>query len=148
MARTLHTLTYVITLYQIQSTYLLSRRRLFKAWQPNNHSNNSSISSKPDRAHIYTINSLISLRSQAVDHISKESFVIDDPDFKVKDNEDASHSDSFLSIQQVRELMNNIFDTPSGPDSVQVKNVLDDVHMDSVVKDVEKSDVKTIVVPF
>ncbi|GJS26397.1 hypothetical protein Tco_0487017 [Tanacetum coccineum] len=137
--------------------------RLFKAWQPNNHSKNSSISSKPDRARICTINSLISLRSQVVDHISKESFVVDDPNFKVKENEDASHSDSFLSTQQVRELMNNIFDMPSGPDSVQdvgvsqlmdvdqpslVKNVLDDVHMDSVVKDVDESDVKTVVVPF
>ncbi|GJZ89449.1 putative RNA-directed DNA polymerase, eukaryota, reverse transcriptase zinc-binding domain protein [Tanacetum coccineum] len=31
-------------------------RRLFKAWQPSNHSKNSSISSKPDHAHICTIN--------------------------------------------------------------------------------------------
>ncbi|GKB81794.1 hypothetical protein Tco_0948689 [Tanacetum coccineum] len=30
-------------------------QRLFKAWQLNNHSKNSLISSKPDRAHIYTI---------------------------------------------------------------------------------------------
>ncbi|GKF93147.1 hypothetical protein Tco_0279866, partial [Tanacetum coccineum] len=73
-----------------------------------------------DKYESVAINGLISLRSQDIGNISKESFVIDDPDFKVKDNEDASHSDSFLSIQQVRELMNNIFDTPSGPDSVQV----------------------------
>ncbi|GKC11104.1 hypothetical protein Tco_1007886, partial [Tanacetum coccineum] len=33
--------------------------RLFKAWQLNNHSKNSSISSKPDRAHICTISGAI-----------------------------------------------------------------------------------------
>ncbi|GKC19607.1 hypothetical protein Tco_1021757 [Tanacetum coccineum] len=33
-------------------------QRLFKAWQLNNHSKNSSISSKPDRAHICTITSI------------------------------------------------------------------------------------------
>ncbi|GKF28827.1 hypothetical protein Tco_0095169, partial [Tanacetum coccineum] len=34
-------------------------QRLFKAWQLNSHSKNSSISSKPDRAHIYTISGAI-----------------------------------------------------------------------------------------
>ncbi|GJW08165.1 hypothetical protein Tco_1570588 [Tanacetum coccineum] len=34
-------------------------QRLFKAWQLNNHSKNSSISSKPDRAHICTISGAI-----------------------------------------------------------------------------------------
>ncbi|GJW20683.1 hypothetical protein Tco_0031305, partial [Tanacetum coccineum] len=86
-----------------------------------------------------------------------KSFVKDDPEFKVKENEEASHSDSFLSTQQVRELMNDVFYTPSlGLNSVKddacvselmdvdqpslVKNVLDDVHIDSVVKDVEESE--------
>ncbi|GKC26874.1 hypothetical protein Tco_1034168 [Tanacetum coccineum] len=80
----------------------------------------------------------------------------DDPEFKFKENEEASQSDIFLSTQQVRELINDVFDTPSlGPNSVQeyacvseltdadqpslVKNVLDDVHIDSVVKDAEES---------
>ncbi|GJZ75723.1 hypothetical protein Tco_0640188, partial [Tanacetum coccineum] len=57
----------------------------------------------------------------------------------------------------IRELINDVFDTPSlGPNSVQeyaciseltdadqpslVKNVLDDVHIDSVVKDAEESE--------
>nr|GEV56459.1 phospholipase-like protein [Tanacetum cinerariifolium] len=106
------------------------------------------------------IDSLISLRSHDVGHISKKSFVVDDPNFKVKDNEEASHSDCFLSAQQARELLNDIFDTPLiGLDSVQdacvselinvdqpslVNNVLDDVHIDSVVKDVDENDVKTV----
>ncbi|GJX37980.1 hypothetical protein Tco_0251283 [Tanacetum coccineum] len=34
-------------------------QRLFKAWQLNNHSKNSSISSKLDRAHICTISILL-----------------------------------------------------------------------------------------
>nr|GEU52388.1 ulp1 protease family, C-terminal catalytic domain-containing protein [Tanacetum cinerariifolium] len=76
----------------------------------------------------------ISLRSQDVGHISK-----------------------FLSTQQVRELMNDVFYTPSlGPNSVKddacvselmdtdqpslVKNVLYDVHIDSVVKDAKESE--------
>ncbi|GJU90823.1 hypothetical protein Tco_1303246 [Tanacetum coccineum] len=75
------------------------------------------------------IDSLISLRSYNVGHISK-----------------------------VRELINDVLDTPSiGLDSDAcvselmdvdqpsfVKNVLDDVHIDSVVKDADESDVKTI----
>ncbi|GKF79916.1 hypothetical protein Tco_0235484, partial [Tanacetum coccineum] len=61
------------------------------------------------------IDDLIRLRSQDVDHTSKESLVVDDNDFKVKDNEEAD----FLSTQQVRELMKEVFDTPSGSDSIQ-----------------------------
>ncbi|GJZ29882.1 ulp1 protease family, C-terminal catalytic domain-containing protein [Tanacetum coccineum] len=72
------------------------------------------------------VDGLISLRSHDVGHISKKSFVRDDPEFKVKENEEASHFDSFLCTQQVRELMND------------VKNVLDDVHINSVVKDAEE----------
>ncbi|GJU79461.1 ulp1 protease family, C-terminal catalytic domain-containing protein [Tanacetum coccineum] len=65
-------------------------------------------------------------------------------------------------LDKVTELINDIFDTPSiCPDSVQdafiselmdvdqpslVKNVLDDVHIDSVVKDADESDVKTVYV--
>ncbi|GJZ03037.1 hypothetical protein Tco_0520998, partial [Tanacetum coccineum] len=77
------------------------------------------------------IDGLIRLRSQDVDHTSKESLLVDDNDFKVNDNEEAD----FLSTQQVRELMKEVFDTPSGPDSIQVKNV----------KDVDESDIKTVV---
>nr|GEZ39153.1 transposase, MuDR, MULE transposase domain protein [Tanacetum cinerariifolium] len=43
----------------------------------------------------------------------KKSFFVDDPDFKFKDNKEASHSDCFQSTQQVRELINDFFDTPS-----------------------------------
>ncbi|GJV34956.1 ulp1 protease family, C-terminal catalytic domain-containing protein [Tanacetum coccineum] len=65
-----------------------------------------------------------------------------DPEFKVNENEEASHSDGFLlSTQQVRELINDVFDMPLlGPNSVQVKNDLDDVHNDSVVKYAEESE--------
>nr|GEX44431.1 ulp1 protease family, C-terminal catalytic domain-containing protein [Tanacetum cinerariifolium] len=61
-----------------------------------------------------------------------ESIVVDDNDFKDKVNEEAC----FLTTQQVRDLVEEIFDdTPSGPDSTQVKNV----------KDVVESDIKTVV---
>nr|GEV57974.1 hypothetical protein [Tanacetum cinerariifolium] len=117
------------------------------------------------------IDGLISLRSQDVGHISKNEKARDDPEFKVNENEEASHSndpefkvkeneeasqsDIFLSTQQVRELINNVFDTPSLSlnyddacvseliDTDQpflVKSVLDDVHIDSVVKDAEESE--------
>ncbi|GKA77506.1 hypothetical protein Tco_0783967, partial [Tanacetum coccineum] len=92
------------------------------------------------------INGLISLRSQDIGNISKKSFVFDDPDFKVKDNKEPSHSDSFLSTQQdacISELMD--VDQSS---LVNVKNVLDDVHIDSVVKDADESDVKIVEVPL
>ncbi|GJZ90509.1 RNA-directed DNA polymerase, eukaryota, partial [Tanacetum coccineum] len=65
----------------------------------------------------------------SVDHVDKKSFVMDDPEFKAKDNEEGSYSDTFLSTQQdvgVSESMN--VDQPS---------------LNTVVKDV-----KTVVVPF
>ncbi|GJZ52863.1 ulp1 protease family, C-terminal catalytic domain-containing protein [Tanacetum coccineum] len=103
------------------------------------------------------VDGLISLRSQDVGHISKNKEARDDPEFKFKENEEDSQSDIFLSTQQVRELINDVFDTPSlGPNSVQddacvselmdadqpslVNNVLDDVHIDSVVKDAKESE--------
>ncbi|GJY93322.1 phospholipase-like protein [Tanacetum coccineum] len=46
------------------------------------------------------VDGLISLKSQDVDHIFKKSFVMDDPKFKTKDNEEGSYSNSFLSTQQ------------------------------------------------
>ncbi|GKE44014.1 hypothetical protein Tco_1471298, partial [Tanacetum coccineum] len=48
------------------------------------------------------VDGLISLRSQDVGHISKNEEARDDPEFKVKKNEEASQSDIFLSTQQVR----------------------------------------------
>ncbi|GKC53401.1 phospholipase-like protein [Tanacetum coccineum] len=88
---------------------------------------------------------------------NEEASHFDDPEFKVNENEEASHSYGFLSTQQVRELINDVFDMSSlGPNSVQddacvselmdadqpslVKNDLDDVHIDSVVKDAEESE--------
>nr|GEV23528.1 hypothetical protein [Tanacetum cinerariifolium] len=74
--------------------------------------------------------------------------------------EGVSQCTSVDHVDKVRDLMNDIFDTPSGSDSVQdvfnvyesmyvdqtslVNNVLDDVDMDSVVEDVKQSDVKTV----
>ncbi|GJU19344.1 ribonuclease H-like domain-containing protein [Tanacetum coccineum] len=110
-----------------------------------------------DESESVAIDSVISLRSE------DKSSVVDDHNFKVKDNEESSYSDSFLSTQKVRELMNNIFDTPSGPTCVQdvgvsdsmdvdqpslINNVLVDVQVDSVFKDGDETDVKTLVVPF
>ncbi|GJU77459.1 hypothetical protein Tco_1274529 [Tanacetum coccineum] len=93
------------------------------------------------------VDGLISLRSQDVGHLSKKSFVVDSPQFKVKDNEEACHSDFCLSTQQVRELINDFFHTPS----VQVQDacvselldvVKDDVNVNSVVKEeIVKDDV-------
>ncbi|GKD82779.1 hypothetical protein Tco_1349618, partial [Tanacetum coccineum] len=88
---------------------------------------------------------------------------VDDPDSKVNDKEEYCHSEPFLSIQKITELMNDIFDTASGSACVQdvgvsnamdvdqpslVNNVLGDVHVDSVVKDGDETGVKTVVVPF
>ncbi|GJX77167.1 hypothetical protein Tco_0323978 [Tanacetum coccineum] len=109
-----------------------------------------------DESESVTIDGLISLRSQDVHHISKKSCDVDDPDSKVNDKEEYCHSEPFLSIQKITELMNDIFDTASGSACVQdvgvldsidvdqpslLNNVLGDVHMDSVVKDVDKIDV-------
>ncbi|GJW57148.1 ulp1 protease family, C-terminal catalytic domain-containing protein [Tanacetum coccineum] len=49
------------------------------------------------------VDGLISLRSRDVGHLSKKSFVFDSPQFKVKDNEEACHSDFSLSTQQVQD---------------------------------------------
>nr|GEW21729.1 hypothetical protein [Tanacetum cinerariifolium] len=66
------------------------------------------------------IDDLIRLRSQDVDHNFKESIVVDDNDFKDKDNEEAF----FLTTQQVRDLAEEIFgDTPSGSDSTHSTEV-------------------------
>ncbi|GKF26191.1 hypothetical protein Tco_0082085, partial [Tanacetum coccineum] len=46
------------------------------------------------------VDGLISFKSQDVDHISKKSFVMDDPEFIAKDNEEGSYFDTFLSTQQ------------------------------------------------
>ncbi|GJU50035.1 phospholipase-like protein [Tanacetum coccineum] len=82
-----------------------------------------------------------------VGNLSKKSFVVDSPQFKVKDNEEACHSDFCLSTQQVRELINEFFYTPS----VQVQDacvsellddVKDDVNVNSVViEEIVKDDV-------
>ncbi|GKB78804.1 ulp1 protease family, C-terminal catalytic domain-containing protein [Tanacetum coccineum] len=95
------------------------------------------------------IDGLIRLRSQDVDHTSKESLIVDDNDFKVKDNKEAY----FLSTQQVRELMEEVFDTPSGPDSTQDVGGSESINVDQPylvknVKDVNESDINTVVVPF
>ncbi|GKD71042.1 ulp1 protease family, C-terminal catalytic domain-containing protein [Tanacetum coccineum] len=116
-----------------------------------------------DESESVVIDGLISLRSQDVHYISKKYCDVDDLDSKVNNKEEYCHSESFLSTQKITELMNDIFDTPSGSACVQdvgvldsidvdqpslVNNVLGDVHMDSVVKDVDKINVQTVVVLF
>nr|GEV39299.1 hypothetical protein [Tanacetum cinerariifolium] len=64
----------------------------------------------------------------SVDHVDKKSFVMDDPEFKAKDNKEGSYSDTFLSTQQ--------------DVSVSESMDMDQPSLDTVVKDV-----KTIVVP-
>nr|GFC22609.1 hypothetical protein [Tanacetum cinerariifolium] len=56
-----------------------------------------------DEYESFVVDGLISLRSQDVGHLSKKSFVVDSPQFKVKDNEKACHSDFCLSTQQVQD---------------------------------------------
>ncbi|GKB11250.1 phospholipase-like protein [Tanacetum coccineum] len=97
----------------------------------------------------------------SVDHISQtvkeESIIVYDNDFKVKDSEETY----FLSTQQVRDLMEEVFDdTPSGPHSTQDVGGTAPVGLDSDVgvsesMDVDQpsldtvvKDVKTDVVPF
>nr|GEW10725.1 hypothetical protein [Tanacetum cinerariifolium] len=92
------------------------------------------------------IDGLIRLRSQDVDHTSKKSLVVDDNDFKVKDNEEAD----FLSTQQVTELMKEVFDTPSGPNSIKDVGGSESMNVDQPylvknVKDIDESDIKTVV---
>nr|GEU54331.1 phospholipase-like protein [Tanacetum cinerariifolium] len=90
--------------------------------------------------------------ANGLDHKSVEgkSFVVDSPQFKVKDNEEACHFDFCLSTQQVRELINDFFHTPfvQVQDDVNVNSVVkeeivkDDVNVNSLVKeDIEKDDV-------
>nr|GEZ23610.1 DNA photolyase family protein [Tanacetum cinerariifolium] len=88
------------------------------------------------------VDGLISLQSQDF---------VDSPQVKVNDNdnEEACHFDYCLSTQQVREVMNHFFHTPSVQvqDDVNVNTVVkdeivkDDVNVDSLVKeDIEKDD--------
>ncbi|GKC27982.1 phospholipase-like protein [Tanacetum coccineum] len=83
-------------------------------------------------------------RCTSVDHVDKD-FVMDDPEFKATDNEEGSYYDTFLSTQQVREIMNDFFDTlPIGPDSVQDVGVSESMVVDQPSLDT----VKTGVVPL
>ncbi|GJY67596.1 hypothetical protein Tco_0469834 [Tanacetum coccineum] len=102
-----------------------------------------------------------------VDHLEKnwndvfENFPIDDLDHQsvagVRQCTSVDH------VDKVTELMKDIYNTHSGPTCVQdvgvldsmdvdkpslVNNVLGDVHVDSVVKDVDENDVQTVVVPY
>ncbi|GKB85783.1 phospholipase-like protein [Tanacetum coccineum] len=78
------------------------------------------------------------------DQVDKD-FVMDDPEFKATDNEEGSYSDTFLSTQQVREIMNDFFDTlPIGPNSVQDVGVSESMVVDQPSLDT----VKTGVVPL
>ncbi|GJT55816.1 ulp1 protease family, C-terminal catalytic domain-containing protein [Tanacetum coccineum] len=77
-----------------------------------------------------SIDGLIRLQSQDVDHTSKESLIVDDNDFKVKDNKEAY----FLSTQQ----------DVGGSESMNV----DQPYLVKNVKDVDKSDINTVVVHF
>nr|GFB65172.1 hypothetical protein [Tanacetum cinerariifolium] len=86
-----------------------------------------------------------------LDHQSMEgeSLIVDDNDFKINDNEEYY----FLSTQHVRELMEEVFDTPSGLDSTQDVGGSESMNVDQPylvknVKDVDESDIKTIVVSF
>nr|GEV73694.1 ulp1 protease family, C-terminal catalytic domain-containing protein [Tanacetum cinerariifolium] len=91
------------------------------------------------------VDGLISLWSQDVGHISKKSFVVDSPQFKVKDNEKA-----YISTQQVQDdvNVNSVVKEETVKDDVNVDSLVkedikkDDVNVDSLVKeDIEKDDV-------
>nr|GEU54909.1 phospholipase-like protein [Tanacetum cinerariifolium] len=102
------------------------------------------------------IDGLISLRSQDVGHLSKKSFVIDSPQFKVKDNKEACHSDFCLSTQQVQdacvsELLDVVKDDVNVNSVVKEEIVKDDVNVNtrfvsthSVVKDAEQIENETL----
>ncbi|GJT79007.1 hypothetical protein Tco_1045732 [Tanacetum coccineum] len=90
-----------------------------------------------DKSESVAIDGLICLRSQDVDHISKKSAVVDDHDSKVKDIKNLV----ILIDVGVSDSMD--VDQPS-----LVNNVLGDVHVDSVVKDGDEIDFKTVVIPF
>ncbi|GJX72257.1 phospholipase-like protein [Tanacetum coccineum] len=93
---------------------------------------------------------LDNFHADCLDHKSVEgkSFVIDSPQFKFKDNEEACHSDFCLSTQQVQDAcVSELLDVLK--DDVNVNSVVnedidkDDVHVDSFVKeDIEKDDVQ------
>ncbi|GJU19343.1 phospholipase-like protein [Tanacetum coccineum] len=89
-----------------------------------------------DESESVAINGLLSFRSQDTNHISK-------------DNEESSHFDSFLSTQKNFSLYDvGVPDSMDVDQPSLVNNVLGDVHVDSVVKDGNEIDVKTVVVPF
>ncbi|GJZ28136.1 hypothetical protein Tco_0572783, partial [Tanacetum coccineum] len=94
------------------------------------------------------VDGLISLRSQDVGHLSKKSFVVDSPQFKVKDNKEACHSNFFLSTQQVQdacvsELLDVVKDDVNVNSVVKKEIVKDDVNVNSLVKeDIKKDDVQ------
>ncbi|GKC64438.1 ulp1 protease family, C-terminal catalytic domain-containing protein, partial [Tanacetum coccineum] len=100
------------------------------------------------------VDGLISLRSQDNEEArddpefkvkeNEEASHSYDPEFKVNENEEASYSYGFLSTQQVRELINDdnacVSELMDADQPSLVKNDLDDVHIDSVVKDAEESE--------
>ncbi|GKA26531.1 hypothetical protein Tco_0712640 [Tanacetum coccineum] len=79
--------------------------------------------------------------ADGLDHKSVEGDFVDSPQVKVNDNEEACHSDYCLSTQQVREVINHFFHTPSVQDDVNVNSVVkqdivkDHVNVDSLVKE-------------
>nr|GEV55625.1 hypothetical protein [Tanacetum cinerariifolium] len=76
-----------------------------------------------------SIDGLIRLRSQDVDHTSKMQFM-DHNEVKVKENEELMKEASFISTQHVTELINKVFDTPSGPDSIQDVGGFESMYVD------------------
>nr|GEZ44259.1 phospholipase-like protein [Tanacetum cinerariifolium] len=73
-----------------------------------------------------------------LDHKSVEGDFVDSPHVKVNDNKDAYHSDYCLSTQHVREVLDDV----NVNSVVKDKIVKDDVNVDSLVKeDIEKDDV-------
>nr|GEX35818.1 ulp1 protease family, C-terminal catalytic domain-containing protein [Tanacetum cinerariifolium] len=100
-----------------------------------------------DEYETIAVDGLISLRSQDVGHLSKKYFVVDSPQFKVKDNEKAYHYDFCLSTQQVQdtcvfELLDVVKDDVNVNSVVKKEIVKDDVNVNSLLKeDIEKDDV-------
>nr|GEX75283.1 pyridoxine 5'-phosphate synthase [Tanacetum cinerariifolium] len=99
---------------------------------------------KNDESESVAANGLNLLVSQDVDRISKKYAVVDDHDSKVKDNEESYHYDSFISTQKDV----GISDSMTVDQTSLGNNILGDVHVGSVVKDGDETDVKTVVVPF
>nr|GFA26387.1 hypothetical protein [Tanacetum cinerariifolium] len=73
------------------------------------------------------------------DHISKKLAIMDDHDSKVTVDEDNVDYDNFLSTKKDNKVLE---EQPDG------NNGLDDVHVDIDVKDVDKTNLTTVVVPF